>query len=184
MLTETSAGNTVAAVVQDALTGEILWVGHLGTDVPKRIAETGIVRTPGLADGEPIAVRHLSSSGEGLVIHVEGPSTRYQMDSMLPEPSPSFSQTDLLELSQTLAARRDSGKWAKTVSPNPSETNGRAAANLEAYVQAFELIKNSGKTEAIAERAAAVLWSLLEELKDAQVPLAMTLDAFGQRRER
>lgn len=181
MLKETSDGDGVAAVVQDALTGEILWVGHLQSGAPKVIAETGIVKIPDLSEGDPLAVRHLSSRGEGLVIHVDGPCTRRQLDSMMPEAENPFSDADLSELSQTLTARLDSGKWSKPAVPDVAEARIGTEATLDESTLAFSLVKTCGKKDLIAEHAAAVLGSLFTELREASVSGVTLLEALRKR---
>lgn len=178
MLTEPSPGPSVAAVVQDALTGEILWVGHLHADAPKRIAETGVVRTPGLFEGEPVSVRHLSNRGDGFVIHVEGPGTRRQLDSMMPEAESPFSLPDFADFGTAFTTRLDSGKWAKMSSPEAVFEAFVPEERLSESVTALLATKNLGNPEMIAESAAVVVSALLSELADARVPMAMTLEAF------
>jgi hypothetical protein len=178
MLTEPSPGQSIAAVVQDALTGEILWVGHLHADAPKRIAESGVVRTVGLFDGEPVSVRHLSIRGDGYVIHVESPGTRRQLDSMMPEAESPFTSPDLSEFGTAYNPRLDSGKWSKVSSPDAAYDAVVAEERLSQSVAAFLETKNLGNLESTTESAAAVISALLAELADAQVPVAKTLEAF------
>jgi hypothetical protein len=181
MLTESDSARSVAAVIQDALTGEILWVGHLNADAPKQIAESGVVRTTGLYDGDPVAVRHLSTRGDGFVIHIEGPGMRRQMDSMMPEAENPFSQPEFNELGFVVSARLDSGKWTKLSNPCCQERPFGVTEPVDSNPAAFSVAKDGETPEAIAERAATVLQSLFEELETARVPKSITLEAFRKR---
>jgi hypothetical protein len=80
---------SVVAVVQDAVTAQVLWLGLLGADAPTAIARSGTFSMPDVAQGRPLAVRHLSRSrsGAGIIILVEGTASRSQLDSMWPDPS-------------------------------------------------------------------------------------------------
>ncbi len=81
--------DALVAVAQDALTGQVLWVGLLDADAPQKLAEKGTFCAGDCSDGRPLPVRHLARShnGSGLIILVEGTSSRRQLDSMWPDPT-------------------------------------------------------------------------------------------------
>jgi hypothetical protein len=181
MSQEQQSKGTLAAVVQDALSGEILWVGHLEETAPQRIAKSGVIVVPRLAGGQPHPVRHLSSRGDGLVIHVESPYSRRQLDSLLPEPQDGYSEREILDFQMALSTRHEGVRVSgpqQCVSPYEPIEN---ASRLEACVGAYRAATSSGNLKAVAEGAAEILWSLLDELESANVPMATTLSAFARR---
>jgi len=166
----------IASVVQDALTGEILWVGFIDTAERAAIAESGQLRDVGGAIGPPLAVRHLSNNGDGIVILVEGPATRRQMDSILPEPTGSHCGAGSSRLS---IARTDRGESASALA-RLTASIATKDADLAERVAAFQWATDELGPEGIAEHAAEVLRSLIHSLKRVNVPLAKALEAYDR----
>jgi hypothetical protein len=153
----------VAVVVQDALTGQILWVGRLQADAPKLIAETGDLEAHGVAPGQALSVRHISSCGEGLIIHVEGLSTRMQLDSLPPDAGYPPSEPPFVSRpSATAPALDDSGSWPRAKSSPPL-----SPPDLESQVCAFEQLLLTQTPGVLAEQGTRLLRELLAMLHSA-----------------
>jgi hypothetical protein len=102
---------------------------------------------------------------------------------MIPEYDTSFSETELVEFHQALTRPCASGSWCRSVLDLDNK-DARPEASLDSNVQSFlKVVKDSDTPEAIAERAAMVLGSLLEVLERTQVPLSMTLENLRQQRK-
>lgn len=163
----------VAAVVQDALTGQILWVGRLHAEAPRLIAETGDLEDYGVATGQAVSVRHISMCGDGLVIHVEGLSTRMQLDSLPPEAGhPASEPPFVAHRRASVPTLNDSGSWLRGESSPPMDP-----PELEGQVRAFEQLLRAEAPGLVAERGTILLATLLEALHSAGVALANSEDA-------
>jgi len=105
-----SEASSLAAVVQDALTGEVLWVGLLPRETVRAAVRSGTICIPALAEGRPIATRHVARTpdGGGLVVLVDGPNGRNQLDSVAPDhmPMTAVPGPELVELERVLLSRK------------------------------------------------------------------------------
>lgn len=177
MRNDIGAASSTAAVVQDSLTGEILWVGHLDSQMRSQVTDTGILRLASVSMGQPVPVRHLSSRGDGVVLHVESPATRRQMDSFLPEPPFAADSTEL----PTESAFASSATWQHTLARiPPAETS--SGPDLVECIDAFRDSARKESATGVAERAAAVLGALIDEFADARLPLALVVETLVRTR--
>lgn len=176
----------LVAVVQDALTGEILWLGFLHADAPRQIVESGELSIPDLDGGMPLATRHVTRTpdGLGLVVLVEGPGSRSQLDSFLPpEPrsTPSRIPAELAQLEWVLQAR-------KSQDPGLSYTRALLDAGIERIgekireeaAELCEALQNETPSR-ISSEAADLFYHVLVGLVAKEVPLRSVVEILASR---
>ncbi len=182
----TESDAPLVAVVQDALTGEILWLGLVGPETPLAVIESGEISIPDLEGGMALPARHVARTpdGTGVVVLVEGPATRSQLDSILPpEPQGSAPRVgpELMEMQTFLGTPG-----------NQNADSSRAKALLEAGVEQIgQKIEQEASSLAralsqesssqVASKAADTIYHLLVGLLARDVPLRLVIDVLAAR---
>ncbi|MGC4067206.1 MAG: hypothetical protein QM784_21705 [Polyangiaceae bacterium] len=166
MLEEVGAPFPSVGAVQDALTGEIALGRPTGKDALLSISTRRMLRIPGMANGQPVAVSHVSGRGDGVVIHVETPVSRRQLDSISPQGTEGDSGSELTDFLANVSY--GTGSWPESDAVIPTRTT-RNESRLQASVRAFEQAASPpGNPEAATEHAVDTLGLLIDALETAR----------------
>ncbi len=174
----------ITAVVQDALTGEILWLGSLPKESPAEALASGELTLELQGLPQRLLLRHLARSrdGGGLVFLVEGPQSRGRLDSLVPQSSPDQGiAPELVELERVLARRRADPDARSYTRKLLDAGVGRIGEKLVEEAGEVAQALASESDQRVAEEAADLVYHLMVGMLLRDVPFRALVEVLAKR---